>query len=250
MDINLSGKTVLVTGAAKGIGRAIALAFAEAGANVAVNDLSKADDLDELLMAIREFGVEAGVFLADVSKAEDVEAMVEGVIATIGPVDVLVNNAGISRVRPFLEVSEEEWDQVINTNLKSVFHCSQKILPGMLERGSGCIINIASELAYLGRAEFAPYTASKGGIITLTRSLAREFAPAIRINAIAPGPCETDMLRAEIQTEEQLQAEMDLPMQRLAIPEDIAGTAVFLASDYAAYYCGDVLSPNGGSLMR
>ena len=120
----------------------------------------------------------------------------------------------------------------------------------MLERGSGCIINMASELGYLGRAQFAPYTASKGGIITLTRSLAREFAPAIRVNAIAPGPCETDMLRAEIQTEAQLQAEMDLPMQRLATPEDIAGTAVFLASDYASYYCGDVLSPNGGSLMR
>ena len=120
----------------------------------------------------------------------------------------------------------------------------------MLEKGGGCIINIASELGYLGRAGFAPYTASKAGIITLTRSMAREFAPAIRINAIAPGPCDTEMLRSEIRTHEQMEHELDIPMGRFATTKEIAGTAVFLASEHASYFCGDVLSPNGGSLMR
>ena len=120
----------------------------------------------------------------------------------------------------------------------------------MLEKEQGCIINIASELAYLGRAQFAPYTASKGAILSLTRSLAREFAPAIRVNGIAPGPCDTDMLRGEIDTPEQWEKEIDLPLARVSRPEEIAMTAVFLASGFASYYCGETLSPNGGSLMR
>lgn len=250
MNIDLSGKTVLVTGAAQGIGRAISLAFAEAGAKVAINDLIKPDDIAELLKTMRGFDVETEFFIADVSQADAVRDMITRINATLGTVDILVNNAGINRVCPFLEITEEDWDLVFDTNLKSVFHCSQQILPVMLERGSGCIINIASELAYLGRAEFAPYSASKGAIITLTRSLAREFAPEIRINAIAPGPCNTAMLRAEIQTPAQMEHELDLPLGRFACPEEIAATAVFLASEYASYYCGDVLSPNGGSLMR
>jgi 3-oxoacyl-[acyl-carrier protein] reductase len=120
----------------------------------------------------------------------------------------------------------------------------------MLEKGGGCIINIASELGYLGRAGFTPYTAAKGGMITLTRSMAREFAPTIRVNAIAPGPCDTEMLRSEIKTPEQMERELDIPMQRFGRPGEIAATAVFLASEHAGFYCGDVLSPNGGSLMR
>jgi 3-oxoacyl-[acyl-carrier protein] reductase len=120
----------------------------------------------------------------------------------------------------------------------------------MLEKKRGCIINIASELAYLGRAEFTSYTASKGAILSLTRSLAREFAPTIKVNGIAPGPCDTDMLRAEIDTPEQWEKEIDLPLGRVSRPEEIAMTAVFLASDFASYYCGETLSPNGGSLMR
>lgn len=250
MQIQLKDKKVLVTGAAKGIGRAIALGFAESGADVAINDIEEPDDLDELILRFSEHGVRAVFYKADVSNAAEVETMIDAIVLELGKIDVLVNNAGISKPGPFLELTEDDWDTVIDTNLKSVFICCQQVLPSMLKQGSGCIINIASELGYLGRAEFAPYTASKGGIISLTRSLAREFAPDIRINAIAPGPCDTDLLRAEIATPEQLQKELDIPLGRFASPEEIASSAVFLASDHASYYCGDVLSPNGGSLMR
>ncbi len=250
MQCDLSNKTVLVTGAGKGIGRAIALACAQAGASVAINDREVPEDLAELLEHCMQTAPQAIFCEADVSRRDEVVDMVERVIDEFGPIDILVNNAGISRPKPFLELTEADWDQTLNVNLKSVFLCSQQVLPLMMEKGEGCIINIASELGYLGRAGFASYTASKGGIITLTRSMAREFAPAIRINAIAPGPCDTEMLRSEIKTPEQMERELDLPMGRFATPEEIAGTAVFLASEHASFFCGDVLSPNGGSLMR
>ena len=250
MQCDLSNKTVLVTGAGKGIGRAIALACAQAGASVAINDRDVPEDLAEFLEHCMQTAPQAIFCEADVSRRDEVVDMVERVIDECGPIDILVNNAGISRPKPFLELTEADWDQTLNVNLKSVFLCSQQVLPLMMEKGGGCIINIASELGYLGRAGFASYTASKGGIITLTRSMAREFAPAIRINAIAPGPCDTEMLRSEIKTPEQMERELDLPMGRFATPEEIAGTAVFLASGHASFFCGDVLSPNGGSLMR
>ena len=250
MHCDLSNKTVLVTGAGKGIGRAIALACAQAGASVAINDRDMPEDLAELLEQCTQTAPEAIFCKADVSRRDEVVDMVEQVMDELGPIDILVNNAGISRPKPFLELTEDEWDQTLDVNLKSVFLCSQQALPAMLEKGGGCIINIASELGYLGRAGFAPYTASKAGIITLTRSMAREFAPAIRINAIAPGPCDTEMLRSEIRTHEQMEHELDIPMGRFATTKEIAGTAVFLASEHGSYFCGDVLSPNGGSLMR
>jgi len=250
MNINLKGKSVLVTGAATGIGKAIALAFAEAGADVVINHHQQPQLAEQVLSRAKDMGVTALAIDADVSRREAVEAMVEQVLQTLGRIDILVNNAGISIVKPFLEVTDADWDNILNTNLKSVFLCSQSVLPGMLQQGHGVIINIASELGYLGRARFAPYTASKGGVITLTRSLAREFAPTIRVNAIAPGPVMTPMLESEISNDEELQHEMDIPIQRLGRPEEIAASAVFLASEFAAFYCGDVLSPNGGALMR
>lgn len=246
MQIDLSNKTVLVTGAGKGIGYAIALAFAEAGANVVINDVQSPEDLDSFLEPFSQTCGNARFHKADVSQRGAVSAMVK----EAGPIDILVNNAGISAPKAFLDHSDEDWDQTLNINLKSVFICCQEVLPDMLSKQSGVIINIASELGYLGCAGFAAYTASKGAMITLTRSLAREFAPDIRINAIAPGPCDTDLLRAEINSPEQLEQELDLPLRRFATPNEIASSAVFLASEYASYYCGDVLSPNGGSLMR
>ncbi|MFO8025221.1 SDR family NAD(P)-dependent oxidoreductase [Thiohalophilus sp.] len=250
MDIRLENQTVLVTGAATGIGRAMILAFAQAGANVVINHYRQAPLAEQLVDELRARGTGALAIEADVGRRDEVRAMVEQGQATFGGIDVLVNNAGISIVKPFLEIAEAEWDRILDTNLKSVFHCCQAILPGMLDKGEGVIINIASELGYLGRARFAPYTASKGGVITLTRSLAREFAPNIRINAIAPGPVLTPMLESEISNPDEWEQEMDIPMKRAGKPEEIAATAVFLASEQAGYYCGEVLSPNGGALMR
>lgn len=250
MNLDMHNKTVLVTGAATGIGEATARAFAQAGANVVVNHYRQMAPAEKLVDELRAGGAGALAIEADVSRRDQVRAMVDLALAAFSRIDVLVNNAGISIVKPFLEFSEEEWDRIVDTNLKSVFHCCQAVLPGMLEAGEGVIINMASELGYLGRARFAPYTASKGGVITLTRSLAREFAPAIRINAIAPGPVLTPMLESEIGNQAELEQEMDIPVKRLGKPGEIAATAVFLASIHAGYYCGDVLSPNGGALMR
>jgi 3-oxoacyl-[acyl-carrier protein] reductase len=174
--------------------------------------------------------------------------MVEAIIAAEGRLDCLVNNAAIVQVKPFLELEEEDWDRVLTTNLKSVFLTCRAVLPQMQKQGSGVVINLASELAYLGRALYAPYTAAKGGVISLTRSLAREFAPAIRVNGIAPGPVDTPMLRSEMALTGA--DETTIPAGRLGRPEEIAATAVFLASDAAGFFHGEILSPNGGSLMR
>ncbi len=250
MRIDLGGRVALVTGAASGIGRAIAMALADASAAVAVNHLGRAAQAHTLTASLRDNGGTAMAVQADVSRGEDVARMVQEVRGTLGTIDILVNNAAVVLVKPFLQVTEEEWDRVVNTDLKSVFLCTRAVLPQMLETGRGVVINIASELAFLGRALYAPYTAAKGGVVTLTRSLAREFAPRIRVNAIAPGPVDTEMLRSELAVTGALDKETDIPMGRLGRTEEIAATAVFLASERGGFYCGEILSPNGGALMR
>jgi 3-oxoacyl-[acyl-carrier protein] reductase len=246
MQVSFENKNVLVTGGATGIGKAIAEAFARAGANVMINHYNQAALADEMA----DNGTISAAYDADVSKKPQVTSMVQKISRSHGPIDILVNNAAISQPTPFLELSEQLWDRTIDVNLKGTMLCCQAAIPGMLDRGEGVIINMVSELGYLGRELFSAYTASKGALITLTRSLAREFAPKIRVNAIAPGPVMTDLLRGELKSYEDLEREMDIPLHRIAEPEEISGTALFLASEYARFYCGDVLSPNGGSLMR
>jgi 3-oxoacyl-[acyl-carrier protein] reductase len=247
---DIRNKAVLVTGAASGIGRAIAVAFAEQGARVAINHAGRTQDALITAQAVDQAGGLPLVIEADVSQREQVRGMVAEVIYRFGGIDVLVNNAGIVLVKPFLETTPDDWQQVIDIDLTSVFHTCQAVLPHMLANAGGCIINVASELAFLGRDRYCAYTAAKGGVVTLTRSLAREFAPTIRVNALAPGPTDTAMLASELTTPELVARETDIPLRRIADPREIAGTAVFLASDQASFYCGDTLSPNGGALMR
>ncbi len=248
-SVSLAGRTALVTGASTGIGRAIALAFAQAGAAVVVNHLGRAQQAQELVRELQGLGVQAWAVEADVGVAADVARMATQVQQVCSAVDILVNNAGIIQEKPFLETSEEDWDRMLTTDLKSVFLVSRAFLPAMVARQQGVIINIASDLALLGRAEYAPYCAAKAGVVGLTRSLAREFAPTIRVNAIAPGPVNTAMVSLESMSQASITKELDIPQHRIAEPSEIAATALFLASDMSRFYCGQVLGPNGGSVM-
>ena len=247
MDLSLVGKTALVTGAATGSGRATAFALAAAGARVAVNHLGQEPQAAEVVGRIG--AADALALEADVGDAAQVQGLIGDVEAHFGAVDILINNAGVILEKPFLETTEADWDRVMGIDLKAVFLCCRAAMPGMLERGEGCVINVASELGYLGRAGYSAYTAAKAGVITLTRSLAREFAPTIRVNAIAPGPVATPMLDTSVMSAETIDKEADIPVGRVGRPEEIAATAVFLASEHAGFYCGQVLSPNGGALM-
>lgn len=244
--LSLQGKTALVTGAATGIGRAIALMFAQAGARVVVNHLRQPGAAQAVVQAITHAGGDAFAIDADVGRAADVQRLV----AEAGELHILVNNAGIIQEKPFLDTTEDDWDRMLTVDLKSVFLMSRAVLPGMVARGSGVIVNLASDLGILGRENYAPYCTAKAGVIGLTRSLAREFAPqGIRVNAIAPGPVNTAMVSLENMSAEWMEKELAIPQHRVAEPEEIAATALFLASDLSRFYCGQVLGPNGGSVM-
>ena len=248
-DMRLDGRTALVTGAATGIGRATAWLLAQAGAAVVVNHLQRPAEAQDLVDQITAQGGQAWAVDADVSRADAVGRMLQELGGIAPPIDVLVNNAGIIQEQPFLETTEADWDRMLTVDLKSVFLMCQAVLPSMRARGHGVVVNIASDLGILGRAHFAAYCTAKAGVIGLTRSLAREFAPAIRVNAIAPGPVDTAMVSLASMRPETIALELAIPQQRFAAPEEIAATALFLASDLSRFYCGQVLGPNGGSVM-
>jgi 3-oxoacyl-[acyl-carrier protein] reductase len=247
--LSLQGRTALISGAATGIGRATALRFSQAGAAVVINHLGRAAQAQELVEQITGAGGKARALEADVSDAKAVAALLAQMNEKALAIDILVNNAGIIQEKPFLQTTEAEWDRMLNVDLKSVYLMCQAFLPGMLERGQGVVVNIASDLGILGRAHFAAYCTAKAGVIGLTRSLAREFAPAIRVNAIAPGPVDTAMVSLESMSAETIELELAIPQRRFAKAEEIADTALFLASDLSRFYCGQVLGPNGGSVM-
>ena len=249
LSFDLSGQTACVTGSATGIGRATALALAAAGAKLVLNHCRQPELAQQLQREISDQGGSAFSFDADVSNATEVARMFAEIDTQFGAIDILVNNAGILLEKPFLDTNEAEWDRVMLVDLKSVFLCSQAALARMVPRGSGCLINIASELAALGRERFGVYCAAKAGVIGLTKSLAREFAPAIRINAIAPGPTDTAMLSLDQISPEWQARELAIPAARAGRPEEIAATVVFLASQHAHFFYGQTLSPNGGAWM-
>lgn len=238
-----AGKHAVVTGGASGIGRAIAIAFAAEGAHVMIADRAREEKLAEAA------GGRIEARRIDVTNEDEVVGLF-GTVAKAGGIDILVNCAGILIEKPLLETSVEDFDRLMGVNLKGVFLAGREALRLMVQQDrGGRVINIASELAYLGRENCSLYCASKGGVLSMTRSWAREFAPRILVNAIAPGPVDTPMLGIESTSPETLAKESMNPLGRIGRPEEIAAAALFLAGPGATFMTGQCISPNGGAAM-
>ena len=248
-DLSLKDRVAVVTGGSRGIGRAIALEFATRGAAIVVNYHKSPEAADEVVKQIVEAGGKAAAFQADVSDFKQAESLIKFAIETFGDLRILVNNAGITKDTLIMMMSEADWDAVIATNLKSTFNCSKAAVKHMLRKRAGRILNIASVAGQMGNAGQVNYSASKGGQIAFTKSLAREVAARnITVNAIAPGFVDTEIL-ADM-SPDTLEAMLKLvPLARKAKPEEIAYAAAFLASDQAAYITGQVLGVDGGMAM-
>jgi 3-oxoacyl-[acyl-carrier protein] reductase len=245
----LTGKIAVVTGAASGIGHGIAAAFAAEGADIAVVDIVAQEQAASVLADIAALGRRALFVRCDVSDEADVSAMASMVLGHFGRVDILVNNAGIFTQSLLADMPVADWDRVLGVNLRGTFLCTRMLIGQMLERGSGRVINIASQLGQIGGTEVAHYCASKAGVIGLTKALAREVSGSgVLVNAIAPGPILTPLLDGE--TDEWRSAKLaELPMGRFGTVAEVTPTAVLLASEDGSYYAGQTLGPNGGDVM-
>lgn len=242
----LTGQVAIVTGAARGIGRAIALALAQEGAAVVVNYRVQAEAAEQVVQAIRALGSDAVAVQADVTRPEDARALAAAALERWGRIDILVNNAGTALYRLLLDTSVEEWDAMMAVHLRGAFNCTQAVLPHMIRAGRGRIINISSIWGQVGAANEVAYSTAKAGLIGFTRALAKEVGRAgITVNAVAPGAIETDMLNG-LSAEERAQLAAEIPLSRLGQPEDAAAAVVFLASAAGGYLTGQVISPNGG----
>jgi 3-oxoacyl-[acyl-carrier protein] reductase len=244
----LASRIALVTGGNTGIGRAVALAYADEGADVAVCWVDREAEARTLVAAVEALGRRALAVRADVTSEPDVVALVERVERDLGPLDVLVNNAGVQRPQAITEMSVADWDRMMGVHLRGAFLCSREAAKRMIPRRRGWIINLCSQLGYIGRERYTAYSAAKGGVIAFTRALAKELAPhGILVNGVAPGLVDTgfDPLPEEVKRAHAA----SLPLKRLGTPEDMTPAFVFLASDEARYYCGQLLHPNGGEIM-
>ncbi len=242
-------KSALVTGASRGIGRSIAIQLAEEGYNVAVNYAGNKEKADAVVEEIKAKGVESFAIQANVANGDEVKAMIKEVVSQFGSVDVLVNNAGITRDNLLMRMKEQEWDDVIDTNLKGVFNCIQKVTPQMLRQKGGSIINLSSVVGAVGNPGQANYVATKAGVIGLTKSAAKELASRhITVNAVAPGFIVSDMTDA---LSDELKAQMleQIPLAEFGEDSDIAHTVAFLASEKAKYITGQTIHVNGGMYM-
>jgi 3-oxoacyl-[acyl-carrier protein] reductase len=241
----LEGKTAIVTGASRGIGKAIALKFAQEGCNIAFTDLFADDNMKATETELQALGVKAKGYASDASKFEDTDRVVGEIVKDFGQIDALVNNAGITKDTLLMRMTEEQWDMVISVNLKSVFNFTKAVQKTMLKQRSGSIINMSSVVGVSGNAGQANYSASKAGIIGFTKSVARELGSrGIRSNAIAPGFIITEMT-AKIPEDARKAWEESIPLKRGGTPEEVAGVAVFLASDLSSYVSGQVITVCG-----
>jgi 3-oxoacyl-[acyl-carrier protein] reductase len=250
----LEKRVALVTGASRGFGRAIALAFAAEGAAVVVNYVGSRPQAEEVAAAIRDRGRDAVVVRADVAREDDVRHLVEATLTRFGRLDVLVNNAGIMTHGPFLEVAVADYARMLAVNVVGTMLCTRAALPAMIERGHGRIINLSSQLGTIGGVVggggVAAYAATKGAIDSFTKAIAREFGPhGITANAIAPGSIETDMSRAVMTPEFKARRIQELPVRRMGTVEDVAHVAVFLASEASGFLTGQIVHASGGLVM-
>lgn len=247
--MRLEGRTALVTGSARGLGKAIALKLATMGANIVLNDIVSSDSLDATVTEFKNAGYKAVVSKGDVRNPEDVKAMIAAAVEAFGSVDILVNNAGITRDKPMAMMSEEDWDAVLDINLKGAFFCTKFAAKQMIRQKYGRIVNIASVAGRYGNQGQANYSASKAGLIGLTKTTAKEFAPrGITCNAVAPGIIQSKMTDA-LPEEVRKRYLENIPLGRFGTPEDVAGVVAFLASDNASYITGQVIDIDGGLIM-
>ncbi|MHC2995349.1 MAG: 3-oxoacyl-[acyl-carrier-protein] reductase [Candidatus Atribacteria bacterium] len=248
--MGLSGKVALITGSARGIGKAIALELANHGANIVINDILTENEINKTLEEVKQSSNKAIGIRADITKLDEVESMVKEIINKFGKVDILINNAGITRDSLLIRMKEEDWDAVININLKGTFNCSKAVAKYMMrQKKGGKIVNISSVIGLIGNVGQTNYAASKAGIIGLTKSMAKELALRnINVNAIAPGFIETDMTK-KLPEKVRQDLQQQIPLKRLGIVEDVAKAVYFLVSDAANYITGQVINVDGGMVM-
>jgi 3-oxoacyl-[acyl-carrier protein] reductase len=249
--IDLKGKVAIITGASRGIGAATALRFADAGASLVLNYFKHEGDADGIAQEARKRGVRAITICADVSRFEDVRGLFEQTLAEFGDFDILIANAGIWTGRAIEDLDEKTWDETIEINLKGVYACCHFAAPHLKRRRSGAIITVSSTAGQRGEALHSHYAASKGGIISLTKSLASELGPyGVTVNSVAPGWVDTDMSAEPLHDQRAMPAILGgIPLRRIATADDIAGPILFLASDLARHITGEVLNVNGGSVL-
>lgn len=249
-DRRLADRVVLVTGSSRGIGAEIAVRAAAEGATIAIHYHRSVDGAARTVERARALGAECRAFSADLTDGIQAQRLVTEVIGTYGRIDALVNNAGTTLVGPFLEIAPTVWDEIIATDLTASFHTCQAVLPSMVDRGSGAIVNVASRLGQMGVTQTAAYSAAKAGLIGLTRALAREFGgTGVRINAIAPGVTITEMTTDLVASDAGRARLRDHALGRFGTADEVAAAAIFLLSDEASLFTGQTLNPNAGSYM-